>query len=463
MWAKVVAGQPALLAPSGHWSVDALAWLAARGVAAPTPPWSPSTWLEVQQRLVAAESAAHRSNDVARLVRAWRQRFDDEFGTGRDGFAGTASVGAGLEERVGVVAPQNSFAGQSLPTPLPDRHRALATTRLALGSEQGFLRAEGEWQERVTLAQLEAGVRWRIWRVAAGRMPVGYGPRTGEGIIFGGRVAVDQIAVQSVAPVRLPVGLAWGHMFLGRFRRSQNPRRPYVWGGAIAWQPHPRLQVSILRGAMFAGDSAAKPFSWRQFARVVIPVKNTNEENHVYSFATWYRPPIERWWPLVVALEWGADDSAGALDERPGVRLQLYAPLPSGGGAGLMWSRLGTRPGLGFTGHGPWYHHGVELGPWIAEAQALGLALGGELSEVQGYAHGTAAAGRASWALSLGARRRSVDNLYAPLRIGRANVGALNLSWRPTGRFEVQATGSLERGKRWTSREFRLATLWRLW
>ena len=326
-----------------------------------------------------------------------------------------------------------------------------------------FLRAEGEWQERVTLAQLEAGVRWRIWRVAAGRMPVGYGPRTGEGIIFGGRVAVDQIAVQSVAPVRLPVGLAWGHMFLGRFRRSQNPRRPYVWGGAIAWQPHPRLQVSILRGAMFAGDSAAKPFSWRQFARVVIPVKNTNEENHVYSFATWYRPPIERWWPLVVALEWGADDSAGALDERPGVRLQLYAPLPSGGGAGLMWSRLGTRPGLGFTGHGPWYHHGVELGPWIAEAQALGLALGGELSEVQGYAHGTAAAGRASWALSLGARRRSVDNLYAPLRIGRANVGALNLSWRPTGRFEVQATGSLERGKRWTSREFRLATLWRLW
>lgn len=456
--------QPALRLAEGHWAHGAAAWLAARGLTGPLPPWSPSTWAEVRARFVAAESlaATDASPVLAKVAKGWDERFRLETGA-RVGAGGSrVLLGVSTAWRRGIAAPQRSFAAEPRPVLLPpeDYYRGLAD--VAAYGGPFFAQARLEWERSAPVSSLEFGLQAGRWRVAAGRTPIGYGPGRGHGLVFGGAVPIDQVSVETLAPLRLPVGTVRAHTFLGRFRRSQNPRRPFVWGGAIAWQPHRRLQLAVLRGAMFAGDSAREKFSLRQFARVVVPLRNTGEENHVYSFAVWYRPPLERWWPLSVSLEWGADDSAGALDERPGVRMELYTPLSNGAGVGLTATRLGTRPALGFTGHGAWYHHGSALGPWIAEAQPLGVALGGELSELQGYAHGTAAAGRAWWGAAVGLRRRSVDNLFAPLREGRSWLTTIDGSWRLTSQLEGRTSISMEWGNGWTSRDVRIEASWRL-
>lgn len=454
------------LLPPGHWAVRAADRAEALGLAdgyLPAQRAVPRAWVEAALR-AAAERTAGSGSGLERMAAEWHTHFVAEFpeyATGADdapvGLLGW-NLGAGYALAEGRVAPA---VGTEVPEAVPDRWgwglHAMPGVRVGR-----WLAAYGEVRES---AGPEVGPRWSVvagagaFALSAGRETESYGVGRGGGIIYSGIEPLPRVELSTTRALRLPgvLGRAGGvsmHTFVSRAAAAREPGRPWLWGARLAAQPHRRLTVAVNRGSMFGGPPG-DPVTARNLARMMVGEIRTNFENQMVSMDFRYRVPSERVLPVVLYLEWGADDGAGAVTDVPGHVAGVFIPaLP-----GLDRLALGAevaRFGRPRDGNGPWYRHNIFHGNWARGEALLGHPLGGEGTEGSVYGEAELLGGRLRLDGRAFARRRSAtgqpSNVLGPSRLGRSTGGEVEVLWRAWHNLELGASVAGEAGGGWRDR-----------
>jgi hypothetical protein len=220
-----------------------------------------------------------------------------------------------------------------------------------------------------------------------------------------------------------------------------------------------RITLGLNRGALFGGEG--RPITAGRLLGLLVGAYGEDDggarsawENQVASGILSVRPPTERVLPMLLYLEWGADDMAGAVRDSPGIVAGVELPtLP-----GLTAASL-TLEHAQFGGvRAHWYLNSLYGGSWSDHGRIIGHPLGGIGREwlVRG-AWSDPAAGLELSASAL-TRKRYDWGMYWPERDGRSRGGTASVAWRPDGRWTVRAAGLLERGDGWTDRRAMVRT-----
>lgn len=464
------------LLPADHWAVRA-AWRA-EGLGL-VDGFVPAQRAVPRGMVIAAlEQAAVRAANrgdpaLAALTEGWRRRLAEEIGprtAPEDGAAlrmlsGTA--GGGYDRWTGRLAPGwNVFEQRVLADPLPDREDLVyrAGYAAALGD---VAVAEAQFVRRGGSSRMERGegaVGLGPLALSVGREPIGYGGGRGGGVVFGD-VMLDRVELRSSAPVRLPsllryLGPVGLHTSLSRLDEPRHGGEPYLWAMRLGAQPHPRVAFAINRGIIFGGDSVAEETDLSRIARMFVGIQTEGYENQVVSMDFRFRPPTERFLPLVLYLEWGAEDGSGAWWKVParvgGVEIPAVPGVPQLS-VGAEYAEFDTP----CCANPPWYVNSSHRGGWTLDDRPLGHPLGGEGTEWLAYASADLADAR----LRLDGRafrrdrsRASFDtqqragNLYAPVREGRSTGFEVRGALRAAPNVDVRATLFRDGGDGWTER-----------
>lgn len=503
------AGQPAVVdfaspfVPADHWSIDAVRRLAAFGLIGSTDYDRANrtpTLRQVARALAAAAAAADEragsaagsaasahpaaradartrsdaapartgvaSRDAAlRLARAYRDRFREEFPATtraladslRDGLRRLdGSVRAGLIVREGRVLAGAGYENDedwSGPVALGDVQSAAVSTRLAAAffPSLAVVVVPARDGERWTLAEGYATVVWRSLGIWAGRRTIGFSSAHSGGIVLDSRVPFDGAGIYLSDPVTLPwfldvLGPIHLETFLTQVDESGPVDRPWMWSSRAALAPHPRLEIGIVRAAMFGGEGE-NALSLRNLAYVIIGKHagaGSQFDNQIIALDVWYRPPLGDV-PLTAYLQWGFEDSAGAWRDTPGI----VAGVEVAGLPGLPELALGIERAsfsASCCGNPIWYRHWWFDGGWTDGGVPLGHPLGGHGSEWLGWGRADLDAARIRLVGSLFLRDRGEENLFAPDRAGRSFGGAAGLALRLAPRFELDIHGAIETG-----------------
>jgi hypothetical protein len=266
-----------------------------------------------------------------------------------------------------------------------------------------------------------------VW---GGQFTPRYGPGRSGSLIFRGDVPVRGAGLLLQRPLRLPwvlrhLGDVRLETFLAPLERSRERVDPWLWGGRLSLTPHPRLSLAASRGAMFGGRDNGG-FDVGDFARVLAGLRDTPPpfENQLAAVDVSSLPPLGRW-PVVVYVEWGAEDSAGSWAQVPGLI------------TGARVAGLPLLPALSVTiehayragsccGNPPWYWHGFFPGGWTVDGEPLGHSLGGQGHETRLGVD--LEAGGLSASADVFLRRRRAENLYAPARSGDSYGGRFQMT-----------------------------------
>jgi hypothetical protein len=468
-----LAAQPAGHTPyldSDHWARGVLARVHGLGL---TPPgFDPGTAaLTVGEAAAALEFASRRAPAAgAELAVGWLGRLRREYpGLAREALDGEdprdgprrfplrhlgGSALGGVDAASGRVHGGVGYwmHAWSGPRPIPDH----AGERLAL-----------DWSGEVwpglavrLAPELVAGsVPTPRWHVAgrvgflglwAGRRD----QRLGGGL--GGTVVVTDlehaaVGAHTARPIELPgflrhVGPIRAELGVGRGEDNGVFGRPWLWHARMRVEPHPRFELAVNRAAMFGGDGNT-PITARHLL-VMFYGDHSGEagefDNQVVALEARYRLPIDAL-PLVLLVEWGFEDAAGAWRDVPGRLVSLLAPALPGVpslGAGFEWTTFAPH----CCGNPKWYRNWTFLEGWTDAGRPIGHPLAGHGTELRLVADWTSPGGGVQLGTQAFGRDRGEENLFAPQRMGRSVGGSARLDAAATGGAGVVLDAEYERG-----------------
>lgn len=467
------------LLPADHWAARAAARAEALGLAPgylPAQRSAPRAAVGEALRR-AALAAEARDPRVAALARGWWERFVEEFPEAGGAERGTLALlggaaGGGYERRGGLAEPGAGLFGRRTGITALPLHSTLVGTGTVAGALTPSLAAVAEprlSEEGVVIARWDLTAGWGPVALSAGEEPVGYGPGEGGGIVLSGAQALPRVQLETSRPLALPGFLRFAgpvafHTFVSRLDERRHPGDPYLWGMRVALRPHPRLTVGINRASIFGGDSVATEVGPRSVGRMLLGILSDDFENQVVAAEFRYRPPTERVLPLVLYLEWGADDGAGAWWDVPARVLGAYVPAVPGlpaVAAGAEYTRFAAL----CCGNPGWYTHAAQPGGWAAEGATLGHPLGGEGQEFLLYSHAELEDARLRLEGRAFRRERGREgydafpragNLFAPELAGWSTGASLATRWRVTPHTELRLRALCEVGSEWRSHELDL-------
>jgi hypothetical protein len=474
---RIAASPP--LAPD-HWAARAAARAEALGLAPGyLPPQRAATRSAVAAALYEAASSARGDPALGPLAEGWLRRFLEEFPEYRvrraDGVPRLLATGGyaaiGVEEVRGRLEPvAGAYHRRVDPRPIDDLSGPVARGAAGLSADG---RLSGYAELRIGDGRGEVPV-WEVAaalgavELAAGRLPVGYGPARGGGIVLGANAPLFGVHLQTPRPVRLGgvlrhLGQVTAHTSATRLTEARHPGDPFFWSAHLGFQPHPRLTVGINRATIFGGDSIDIPVNLRNLVGMFVGELNAEFENQVVSLDFRYRAPTEAVLPLLLYLEWGAEDAAGGWWSVPGIVGGVRIPAVPGAPE-LELGVEHTWFGMFCCGNPPWYIHAGQLGGWGAGGAPLGHPLGGEGRETLAYAGADLAGSRARVEVRGFVRQRgdegfhrveAAGNLFTPDRTGRSAGGALSGRVRVGGRSEVAVDAFHDAGDGWRERHLR--------
>lgn len=468
-------GATSPLLPPRHWAVDAAARVEAMGLA---PGYLPAQ-AAVPRTLVAAalREAAERVKSEnpawSLLIEGWLSRLVEEFPDLGD----RASPGGGIRLLGSKAAVGGQFSrGTAGPgthllpeertgaTALPDRTGVRSGLDLAigLGTTGAVWIRPAVGSDGFTIDGAEAVLRWGSLRASIGRAEVGWGTGVGGGTILGG-AQLDRVELSTVAPLRLPgpLGLLGPfaiHTFVSRLPEDRHPGGPVLMGTTASARPHPRFTISAHRALMVGGTAVEQKMGVDEIIPALIG-KNVPGADQIASTSLSLRIPTEAWIPFSVYCEWGAEDSAGAPFESPGLICGGVSPaLPGAPGvsAGIEHAQFGAAPVNG----PPWYRHLNFPGGWALDEAPLGHPLGGEGKQWLLHSNLSGFESRLEVEVRAFRRERRGDNLFMPGRPGESTGFSASARWRYTPRAEVLLSSSIERGAGW--REHGASALWQV-
>lgn len=458
---------PAALVPADHWSVDALRRLHGLGL---TPAgFDPGRANVTQQRAgeVFAGAAREAPENLAALVNGWRSRFDAEFGTGSDRstlslLTGSAAAG-GYAARDGALRrgwgyvdgypPGTLWQG---PTPVEDRSEAVGRWSAQV-NPLPWLSLRYSDAVPATFADQELYGSFVAGPVAGwvGERGVRYGPGRTGGIVLNASESFPSVGVRSNEPFRLPwvlrhVGPVHLDLLVGQTDLPRSYDDVALLATRASAAPHPRLLLGVSRAAMFGGDGNTNIDAFSILS--VLIGKHAGEiselDNQVVAVDVDYRPPVERWLPLRLYLEWGFEDSAGAYTNVPGILAGVEIPaLPGVPALRLGLERTSFAPSC--CGNPVWYRHATFLDGWVIGTTPIGHPLGGHGTEwaLLGGADLAGAAVRLD--ASVFVRERRTENVYAPAREGESRGATAAAEWLLLPGIELRLSGRVEDGAGW--------------
>jgi hypothetical protein len=234
--------------------------------------------------------------------------------------------------------------------------------------------------------------------------------------------------------------------FGSRIENGDRITAPWFGAARLAVEPHPRLMMGITRADIFGGKGNS-PTTLRSVAKMLVG-SHAGEEgeynNEVFSADLRYRPPLGAL-PLVVYVEWGMDDSAGAWRSVPGRVLGVeLAAVP-----GLSQIALGverTAFGGSCCGNTIWYRNWSLRGGWTDDGRPLGHPLGGHGTEWLTHARADLLDARLRLDVRLFQRDRGEENLFAPQREGRSRGTRVAVEGQHGSGLRLFLHGALEEG-----------------
>jgi hypothetical protein len=455
---------------SGHWTREALRRLAAAGVAPPAsdPAYAPVTRRHARavfrfvQDSAAGGPLADMAGEFERLLAAEADtagplaalRFSAGWAAARDEVLGGDGYYVG-EDWEGAVR----IADTSEPSAAVAAHGYLGD-RIAWDVEGG--RLGGRW--RLATAVLSTGFGpFDGW---AGRRPLDYSlGRGGSTVLGGGLSDVPELAFRSRyifdgaglhvrEPFRIPLlgflGPTRIEVAGGRLPRNGHVERPYVVFGRLVGSPFsPRLTLGINRGAIFGGEG--NPVTAGRLLGLLAGIHGGDYgefENQVISVLLRYRPPLGAV-PVQAYVEWGMDDTSGAVKNMPAVIAGAEVVSPAGAEPLLLGFEY-TRFPASCCGNPIWYRSVFFRGSWGDEGRLFAHPLGGHGREVLAHARYDLPGRGVFVGGSAFARARGHENLFAPERGGRSWGGGLSLEYAGGRRGSIRLDGGLERGSSWT-------------
>lgn len=455
--------------PPGHWAYGAARRLEALGLAPEGfgGGTRSRTERELAQLFETAELHAElQAPEFAPLVRGYRLRFLDEFPrtawyvTRGEAVAGWEVLGgrarAGYELHRGRVETGIGYDSETDWTgtlPRPDRRES--TSSITAGAVFAPYLA-------LSVTPANRGGRWKLdaahlvvnrgpFGLWFGRRSLGFHPGMGGGIVLTESRSFDGGGFFLDSPVHLPwifrhLGPLRLDFLLTRIENGDRIERP--WFGALytTVQPHPRLELGVARGNIFAGDGNT-PTTLRHMAQMIFGFHAGEQgefNNEVFAAHARVRPPVGRL-PVVVYLEWGMDDSAGAWRNVParvlGVELAALPGIPA---LSVGAERTSFAPAC--CGNTIWYRNWSLRGGWAASGQPLGHPLAGQGEEWLVYTRADLFQANLNLDLRLFTRERGPENLFAPERTGRSRGGRIALEGRLGGAVNFFLHGALEDG-----------------
>lgn len=453
-----------------HWAVVAARRVEALGLADGYLPAQRAVPLAEVRRVLdeAAQRAWSVRPELAELVAEWGHRFEREFPRRVNAGAGRAPV-AFQHGALGLASGWRSGVARAGRGLFPPFDIEMLPDRAELGA-QGMLMASVARRVNVLLApeisstgglsgEWDVTVAAQALALSAGRQPVLYGG--GErGVVLGSPEPWHRVQLETVRPLALPgplrlLGLAAFHTSLGTIGSERHPGNPLFWTASASIRPHRRFTLAAHRAAIFGGDNVETPLTFWNFVRLAGGLHTADFENQVVSLEARYRIPTERWMPLSAYLEWGFDDSAGAIRDVPGYVAGIFAPALPGMprvSAGVERASFATS----CCGNPPWYRHAAFPGGWAHRDLPLGHPLGGEGTESLAWTRVDSKQLPLSLAWRGWMRERGAENLYTPLRQGKSWGTAGELRWRGWNRADAQLSISREAGDAWSETQLRI-------
>ena len=491
---QAIAPTPAAspLVPPDHW-----AWAAARrlDVLGLAPPgFDRGRSLRTRRELEwlferAAATAARERPGLAALANGYLDRFREEFGYVRSvraaaALAGpapaverpvTAALSAGYERLVGRAATGVGYLDWTGARPIPDTLTAflapelawLPSSHLSLHAEPVF-RAGGVGLRQADLVAVLGPIG--AW---AGRRTVRFGPGEWGGIVLDDGVPLDGFGGFLARPIRFPwilraMGPIQIESFFSKAYGGDTIRDPFFVAFRGTMAPSARLTVGLDRAAMFAGRGN-QPITLKNMAFLALGGTGGGASgtsggfaNDVLSVDVTYRPPVERWLPLVTYLEWGMDDAAGMWHRSPAI----VAGLRNDAVPGLPWLSLGVeRTSFAVSDlstNTMWYRDWSLRNGWADAGVPVGHPLGGEGTELLGTAAADLLDARLRLTAHVFRRHRGNQNLFAPERMGVSHGGALRLEGRIRPDLELLFDGRAERGAggAWSTSQLTTSLRW---
>jgi hypothetical protein len=464
-------GAPLFLEPD-HWVTNAIRRLVVLGIAPATadPMAAPITLQHAHDVL---QRALHLAADaaVSTMVRGWLELLQNEGPTA--GALTLARVSAGMmtldaqarggdgyfpEEDWEGAWPLEGASGPAITFAA----RGFVTPRVSWSFDGGRL-AHG-WSMPAGALAVAAGPV-DLW---AGRRRLHYGVGRGGATVIGAGLDANPHLTQRTLysltggglHTREPFTYPSVIGFLGKGRieiaGGQLPRNgrvesPFVVFGRVTSTPFtPRLTLGVNRGAIFGGRG--NPITAGRLGGLLIGLhggEGGEFENQVLSAVIRFRPPVGPV-PLEAYLEWGMDDTAGAVRDTPAI----IAGADLGAVPGIPSVSLGfeaTHFPRSCCGNPIWYRSIFFRGSWADEGRLFAHPLGGHGSELLGHArldlpqHGLMMRAQAF------TRERGEENLFAPGRGGHSRGGAVAVEYSVSGRTGLQLHAGLENARSWSS------------
>jgi hypothetical protein len=476
------AGQRApLFMEPGHWSHDAIRRLNGLGLAPPAsdPALAPVTVQHAESVFAYADSAGRaRGHDTgAHLAAGYLARLRAETST-----AGLLAVHTGL---VGWAAASGEalggdghFFGEDWEGAQPV---ASASGPVALWRGYGFAVPWLSWTVEGGWMADEAAVRTAVVAAAAGpfdvwagRRRLQYGMGRGGAVVMGGApndaplhyhrtgYVFDGVGIHVREPFHFPwllriLGADRAEATLGRISRNGRVDRPWVAFGRLIGTPFtPRFTLGINRGAIFGGDGQA--LTAGRLLGVIAGLHGDAVsgfyENQVFSVMGRIRPPLGPL-PLELYLEWGMDDTSGAVRRVPGIVAGLdVAAVP-----GLPALALGlerTSFAESCCGNPIWYRNIYYRGSWADEGRLFAHPLGGHGTEWLLHGRVDLPGRGVAIRAELFSRDRGHENLFSLERRG-SSTGLTGSAEAAALEGTLRLDGSLERGDGWEAGRFSLS------
>jgi hypothetical protein len=477
-WTTPAAAQtaPVFLEP-GHWAYEAIRGLNRAGVAPQASDPALATVTLEHARAVFAHAAVHAEEDGRTALAAQALAYLRLLSLHGDtaGLLAGAAVRAGWAAAGGEALGGDGYyvdedwqgsrpVGRSSEPAAALRAHGYVRPWLSWSVDAG--RLGGEW--RVPAAT--AGVRLGSFDAWAGRRRLHYGIGNGGGTVIGGGLHdVPDLAHRTMytfegggIQVRDPFRIPYLH-FLGPVRvevaGGQLPRnglveRPYVVFGRMVGMPFsPRFTLGINRGAIFGGEG--NPITAGRLLGLLAGMHGGEHgefENQVFSVVMRYRPPLGRL-PIEAYLEWGMDDTAGAVKNAPAVIAGLeVGPLSDRGpfSAGLEYARYPRS----CCGQPIWYRSVFFRGSWADEGRLFAHPLGGHGTELLAHARIDLPGRGVLVGASAFMRDRGEENLFAPDRRSRSLGGTASVEHPLATRTSVRFNGSVELARQWDTFRF---------
>ncbi len=464
--------------PPDHWARAAVEQLDAYGLI--TAGFDPGVRVISRGRVTELFAIAHvnadgRAPEFASLVRAYEQRFREEYdpNTAAGSAFGVRHVGSealvGYTRAAGIV--HAGFGYDNATNWTGPRTQRDTSGALALGTINALLGRYAAISISPRVAGSSIGVsegylaleRWHLgaW---AGRRGTGFGPGPGSGLLWNEHVALTGAGMYLPRPVHFPAflrAMGWIQLesFIAMAGDTAPYRNPFLWGARGSMTPHPRLTIGFNRAAMFGGSGNA-PVTLKNLARTFVGINSAGKSaankqisffaNQLFSMDVRYRVPVPALFPVIYG-EAAMDDGAGMYHNVPGIRLGTYIPgIPGARTLGLGVER--TSFAHSCCGNPAWYRNFSFTNGWAEDGRPLGHPLGGNGVEWRLYGRASFVAARVTLALDLFARDRGAENLFAPARAGssRGAEGQLSVRMIPTADLVVSVSG--EDGARgWSS------------